>query len=344
MRASSRLCDRSSLQFSPKFSLLIWIKISKMNYQVWRPHPSVTSHAGLPLSIDADFFVSPPIEIGNIISANTTLTKTAQPMNLYLRSILIAAAGVVLQAVYENTEFSLLVGGLIGLIIWNITQFRKCCSYVGTRGLAEYYLVGSRLGRIRVKFLLFENVDDFYTKTVHNYTDSVYSMTRYKYRWVNRSGNSFVINGFYTRYFGPDPNYILGNQVEFSWNKYISERYSKKDLEDGYVEFPICNRGKLIAVRVGKGFLDFITIFEGIPHFDRITQKDLKEFQLKEGVFYFKHQNSRWWSRKGKYHCKYADISNAKVFTDYLARRVNIFVADEDVAEIWRTYSSSNST
>jgi hypothetical protein len=312
-----------------------------MNYQVWQPHPSVTSHAGLPLSINADFFVPPPIEIGNIISANTTLSKTTQPMNLYVRSILIGSAGVMLQMVGANTAFSLLAGGFIGLIIWYITQFRRSCSYVGTKGLAEYYLVGSRLGKIRAKSLLFENVDDFYTEIVHNDTNDKYSKTWYKYCWVNKSGNSFAINGFYTQYFGPDPNYILGNQVEFSWNKYISEQYSKKDLADGYVEFPIRNRGKLIAVRVGKGCLDFITIFEGIPHFDRIVQKDLKEFQLKEGVFYFKHQNSRWWSRKGKYHCKYADISNAKVFTDYLARRVNIFVADGDVAEIWRTDSFS---
>jgi hypothetical protein len=322
----------------------MWIKISKMNYQVWQAHPSITSHAGLPLSINADFFMPPPIEIGNIISANTTLSKTAQPMNIYLRSILIGSAGVMLQIAGAYPVFSLLAGGFIGLIIWHITQFRRSCSYVGSRGLAEYYLVGSRLGKVRAKFLLFENVDDFYAKILHNYTDGRYSMTWYKYRWVNRSGNSFTINGFYTRHFGPDSNYILGNQVQFSWNKYISEQYSKKDLADGYVEFPIRNRGKLIAVRVGKSFLDFITIFEGIPHFDRIAQKDLKWFRLKEGVFYFKHQNSRWWSRKGKYHCKYADISNAKVFTDYLARRINIFVADEDVAEIWRTTSSSSSS
>jgi hypothetical protein len=148
-----------------------------MNHQVWQPHPRVTSHAGLPLSIDADFFVSPPIEIGNIISANTTLTKTAQPMNVCLRSILIGGAGVILQAVSENTAFALLVSGFIGLIIWYITQFRRSCSYVGSKGLAEYYLVGSRLGKIRAEFLLFENANVFYTKVVHNYTDGRYNMT-----------------------------------------------------------------------------------------------------------------------------------------------------------------------
>jgi hypothetical protein len=315
-----------------------------MNYQVWRPHPSVTSHAGLPLSIDADFFVPPPIEIGNIISANTTLTKTAQPMNLYLRSILIGSAGVMLQMADFNTAFSLFAGGFIGLIIWHITQFRRSCSYVGTRGLAEYYLVGSRRGKIHANFLLFENVDDFYTKILHNYNDGIYNMTWYEYRWVNKSGHSFVINGCYTQYFGHDPNYILGSQVELSWNKYISERYAKKIFTDEYVEFPIRNRRKLIAVRVGNNFLDFITIFKGVPHFDRITPQDLKAFQLKEGVFYFKHQNAHWWSRKGKYHCKYADISNAKVFTDYLAKRVKIFVSDEDIAEIWRSITSPPSS
>lgn len=310
----------------------------------WRPFPNVVSHDGLPLSIDADFFTPPPKEIGKIISANTTLTKTAQPMNVYLRSILIGCAGVVLQMVCANTAFSLLAGGFIGLIIWQITQFRRSCSYVGTNGLAEYYLVGSRQGKIRAKFLLFENVDELYTKILHYYTDNIYSMTWYEYRWVSKSSHPFVINGFYTRRFGRDSNYMLGSQVESSWNKYVSERYSKRNLADEYIEFPIRNRGKLIAIRVGNGFLDFITIFEGIPHFDRIVKKDLKAFQLKEGVFYFKHQESRWWSRKGKYHCKYADISNAKVFKDCLAQRVNIFVSDKDIAEIWRTYSSSSSS
>ena len=40
---------------------------------LWIPDPGVTDHAGQPILENSDFFVSLPIEIGRVISAETTL-------------------------------------------------------------------------------------------------------------------------------------------------------------------------------------------------------------------------------------------------------------------------------
>lgn len=40
----------------------------------WIPDPGVSNHAGGAILENSDFFVRPPIEIGRVISAETTLT------------------------------------------------------------------------------------------------------------------------------------------------------------------------------------------------------------------------------------------------------------------------------
>ena len=39
----------------------------------WKPPPTVTDHLGQPLGFDRDFFVPPPPEIGEILSADSSL-------------------------------------------------------------------------------------------------------------------------------------------------------------------------------------------------------------------------------------------------------------------------------
>ena len=45
----------------------------------WQPAADVVDHNGEPLGVDSDFFCPPPLELGKVISARTTLKKSKQP-------------------------------------------------------------------------------------------------------------------------------------------------------------------------------------------------------------------------------------------------------------------------
>jgi hypothetical protein len=48
-------------------------KSNLTNKATWQPAPGLTSHAGLPIQTNAEFFMPPPPAIGELISAGTDL-------------------------------------------------------------------------------------------------------------------------------------------------------------------------------------------------------------------------------------------------------------------------------
>jgi hypothetical protein len=51
----------------------------------WQPDADLISHAGSPLTVDADFFIAPPRQIGKLISVATTLSTSARPLPVNIR-------------------------------------------------------------------------------------------------------------------------------------------------------------------------------------------------------------------------------------------------------------------
>ena len=45
-----------------------------MRQSKWIPGKDITRHSGNPIPNDLDFFIPPPLEIGKVISADSTLT------------------------------------------------------------------------------------------------------------------------------------------------------------------------------------------------------------------------------------------------------------------------------
>ena len=58
----------------------------------WVPSDGVTRHSGDPIALTADFFAEPPDVIGEVISAETSLTTDQRPWKLVSR---LALAGLV---------------------------------------------------------------------------------------------------------------------------------------------------------------------------------------------------------------------------------------------------------
>jgi hypothetical protein len=57
--------------------------------------------------------------------------------------------------------------------------------------------------------------------------------------------------------------------------------------------------------------MEFVTKKDGAQ---RVMVADMRDILLGSGTFQFKHQDSRWWSGKGKYSFQYSNIPNANVF------------------------------
>ena len=126
---------------------------------------SLLNHTGQPLEDDREFSEAPPIAIGAVKSAFSTLRpgemhpflrKSVQRALLYCLPLLVG--GIVLACctlfleryVAELWGFLILIGGasaLFGLLNLRLHE----CSYVGARGLARFPFPGPQLQRFNTK-------------------------------------------------------------------------------------------------------------------------------------------------------------------------------------------------
>jgi hypothetical protein len=51
----------------------------------------------------------------------------------------------------------------------------------------------------------------------------------------------------------------------------------------------------------------------------------MQDITLGSGTFQFKHQDSRWWSGKGKFSFEYGNIPNARIFMICLKELADIY-------------------
>lgn len=283
----------------------------------WQPSSNIKSHAGSPPNADADFFMPPPPTIGELISADTTLkTSSANPMPAALRWTIVAIASIgsfmVILLGLHSTLFALGAAGVNGWLAWLCTRFHHTCSYVGSKGLISYELIDSRSAMPKENLLLFADAHSLYTRTTRNYYNGIYTGTTYTYTWRKNSGNQHVITGSYrSEKTSPKESdrWHFANIAESVWSSHLLSTLDDEIEKNGYIEFPIV--GALQAVRVGTGFMEFVTKKDGVQ---RVMVADMRDILLGSGTFQFKHQDSRWWSGKGKYSFEYANIPNARVF------------------------------
>ncbi|WP_295614190.1 hypothetical protein [Chamaesiphon sp. GL140_3_metabinner_50] len=293
----------------------------------WQPHSEIKSHSGSPLTVDADFFMPPPPTIGELISADTTLkTSTSNSMSTAARctiTLLVAVAVFILiLLLFHEAIAALITSGILSFLTWNSTQFNHTCSYVGTKGLISHKLLASRSAMPKESLLLFTDAHSLYAKTIRNYTNGFYTSTTYTYTWKKNSGNEYVITGGYQSEKNPPKdgdNWHFANTSESVWSSYLLSTLDAQIDRDGFVEFSM--GGALQAVRVGPGFMEFVTRKDGSQ---RVMVADMRDISLGSGTFQFKHQDARWWSGKGKYSFEYANIPNARVFLICLSELAGI--------------------
>jgi hypothetical protein len=293
----------------------------------WQPSADFISHAGSTLPIDADFFIAPPPAIGEIISVATTLPNSAQPLPVGIRWAIIAGSGIILpillQVIFNIAWLSLVAGIVAGTTAWYLTSFKHTCSFVGVKGMAKYDISGSRSALPKENLLMFDDAHSLYTRTTRNYTNGVYTGTTYSYKWVKNSGGQFEISGSHRGENNAPVDkdiWHFADMGESAWTRHLLETIDDKLARDGYIEFPLTTN--LQAVRVGDGFLEFVSRKDGAQ---RVMRSEMQDISLGSGTFQFKHQDSRWWSGKGKFSFEYGNIPNARIFMICLKELADIY-------------------
>ncbi len=302
----------------------------------WISTEGATTHSGQPIPGDMDFFEAPHPSIGTVISAESTLKTSDRPMpssrRIQLVSFGAAAAGVLVYAFLSFVGFELtagpiavllIVAAIAGIIIYFLTRFKHRCSYVGERGVVEYKLQNTRSGKAASEMHLFSDTADLFTASTRTYYNGIYTGTNYQFRWVENGSQVFKINGVYRSQKGwpkDGDRWHFANAAEGAWSGFRMKSLTADLERTGYVEFPL--KGNPKAVRIGSGFMEFLLKDESTQ---RVEVNDMKQISLGQGFFKFAHQDSRWWSGKGKFSFSYAGLPNAKLFLYCLKQLTGIY-------------------
>jgi hypothetical protein len=286
-------------------------------------------HSGKPQRFTADFFVQPPVEIGQILSAESTLKYGAREMPLWARAgIALAVAAAIMTGGYflsrgavRTVKTDLNNLGIVFAILslpvsWYLTRFRRSCSYVGNAGVARFTLSGRRTKTPVGEVLLFSKATELRVAQTRHSVNGMYSHTSYNYFWSDASGLLFRCTGKHKGNKGApkqgDP-WHFARAAEIAWSDHLLGSLQARLAAEGSIPFRVDNNR---WVRVGPGFLEF--------HFGetpvRVTREEIAGVSLGSGEFSFKHKDAKWYSSAGKFKFKYGTMANAQLFLVALDR------------------------
>jgi hypothetical protein len=281
-------------------------------------------HDGKALPPDADFFVPPPAEVGEIVSAYTTLRTGARPTAPTLRAATVIvcgaaglAIGLVVAVLTENSVvFALLGVPLGGVGVWlgiHLTRFQHRCTYVGREGVARYGCSGSR-EKIEVREVFrFRDAAELLVSQTSRYVNGVYSGTQYSYSWNVVGGQLWYrIAGTHRCRDNPPPAgepYRYALAAEAAWSNYLLAQVRTRLLMSETVPFSL---GGSDWVRLGQRQLILCLKGQTIE----CDVEDIAEMRLHQGWFEVRRKDAQrgWFSSTGVFKFPYAHLANAQLF------------------------------
>jgi hypothetical protein len=290
----------------------------------WVPEPDVTNHAGQPIPENSDFFAPPPIEIGRIISAETTLIKHEEPplvrlIRLCKLSIMIFI-GILLSPVTIPLLCILFFLRLNDYILWmgNSNQHNRFfCTYIGEHGLAVLSVKGRKWSRPKSELFLFQDEVALYSEKVELKVNGIYRQTKYYFHWMRGRQKLYKIAGVFHKHKKLRFDHMLqfGDAAKIAWNRYLQSKLTHQLEHAGYVEFMIRNRlGSFTAIRVGAEFVEFVSR-KGEPK--RVLKSEIQSICLRFGGFALVLQapnrdRELKWARKCFF--RYENVGNVQFF------------------------------
>lgn len=293
----------------------------------WIPPQEVADHLGNPIPQNWDFFAAPPPNIGNLVTAGSTLDLGEEPMAPATRMIIAIVAAGVAGGIGLTIGFimeAIPLPGTIGIgavlaalgfwIAWAFTSFDHTCQFVGSEGVASITCSGSRTDLAAPEVFRFEQAAEVRNSIVHNYNKyGVYQGTNYSFVWADPAGNAvYTISGShnYENNFPPsnDP-YCFGFSAEEVWTRWIFQRVLMQIQQTGFYQFNVEGSGH---VRVGQGYAEFN--LDGTPQ--RLRSEEIAFANLDAGMLTIRRHGATegWFSSDGIYTFGYGSLGNAQLF------------------------------
>jgi hypothetical protein len=305
--------------------------------QEWRPQAEVTDHEGNRLQENRHFFVTPPLEIGQIVSAETSIEFGKDPnpteKRLVIAAVFAAIGGAFAWIAIANADLSSLekIGALIlgcgvgGCLGFFVGDKNNSCSYVGAKGIARFKLKKDSEQTRQGEVFLFENAAELRTTQTRHYTNGIYTGTAYSFSWSDANRKRlFRLAGQYRSQKGTpktgDPFYYA-RAAEAAWSAFAFER-AKADLaRNGVVRFNITGANHIL---VGSGFIEIHTNGQTA----RCNQNEIARITIKQGIVTLRRVDAKSGffgiGSSGIFTFKYADIGNARLFLVLLDHLVGV--------------------
>lgn len=294
----------------------------------WRPIGEIPRHSGDPTEPDFDFFAAPPPEIGQILSAETTLRTKTKPWRLPTRLVLAALLAWAFYMLFDFIGSSaangkdrdtyqiigVCGGAVIAFVSWFLTRYSHSCSFVGNLGIAKVAATGSRDNVKPANIFLFENAAELRTSQTRHYHNGVYTGTNYTFTWTNSEGKkAHVLSGTYRGENKPpkpkDP-FHFAVMAENAWSGFLFDRIVATLESTGSARFNLSGKH---YVSVGQGFMDLCTSGTEEVHLDA---KEIGGIQIDSGQVKIKRVDAKegWFSSTGVYKFSYDQMANSKLF------------------------------
>lgn len=312
-----------------------------MQHEVFSHAPSTfLSHAGHEVSREWVFPVAAPTEIGELLSAHSTISVAAPTRGLRASGPLIgklvalafgcfvalSIACDVIPAIPElplgyRLGFGVAIAGIVALIRFSKRQF-GLVTFVGENGISRFKFDASYQSTCET--MLFADVTEMRTQFLDASLDNTGNFDGSTSRWIwfDQNGQQ-VFEIFGVSY--KDANDITnGSDLFFgiaaanAWNKIAYER-ERARLSAGESTFRIFDQD---SVRVVDGGLEFT--FDGKSWL--FSLGDLDEFWIDQGILQIVTKSEKW-SRFGKLRrINCSRISNLAVFLDLAEEEVGLTV------------------
>ncbi len=301
----------------------------------WTPDSGVTGHMGQPILEESDFFVCPPLEIGRIISAETTLSQTKKATSpserIKMMGLGFVAMLVLLFCLWRTVNhLTIILSILTGFVVYCLTRFNHSCSYIGERGFVKYTVKGSRASRPKSVVFLFQEDMTLYVKKMRIHINSGYFHTLYYFTWKRGNRKQHEFTGRFNQYRKLESNHPLhfAHAVEAAWSHYLQGKLAYQLELGGYMEFPVKSSFK--AIRLGAGFVEFVPRY-GQPK--RLLKEKIKAFKFGNGRLEFIPHDAKWVELFNKYTFRYEAIANAQLFMILLASLTDISITQHDLPQ-----------
>jgi hypothetical protein len=284
----------------------------------WAPPDDVRHHNGDPLPLGLAFFAPPPDEIGEVVTAHSTLQAGKRPKSLVSRLLLALGLGslVAVGVSYLDTTtplWSILAFLAVAGLTMLLTRFSHHVSYVGKEGVARAWCLGSPRRIKKTEVFLFRDADELRTGQTRQYTNGVYTGTSYTFTWTDAGGRKrYRLSGTYHGEKKPpkpkDP-YHFAHRAEVAWSFFLFDRAGRALEQEGAIRF---NLGGASWLALGPGFVD-IGRKEGV---ERWTLDEIGGITAKDGTFKIKRKDAKegWFSSQGVFSFPYAQMANAQLF------------------------------